>query len=307
MGAAGLATAFFADGLPWGEALWRGVFHAISAFCNAGFALQSDSLVGFQDAPLPTVLVAGLIILGGLGFSVMAALGARMLRRERRPMSTQVRVVLVMSAVLLGLGTVLVAAFEWNGALAGLPVVDKLANAFFQSVTLRTAGFNTVDLAALAPVTVAVMMLFMFIGASPGSTGGGIKTTTFAVLLAAIRSTARSLEPPRLFDREVPNDIVYRCLAILVISGAVVATGLLLLLVFEPQGFLELAFETVSAFGTVGLSLGATPKLGPMGKLIIIGVMFLGRIGPLTLAVLLGAGGSRSAAFRYPQTRLMVG
>jgi len=307
VGAAGLAAAFMAGGLPWGEALWRGVFHAISAFCNAGFALQSDSLTGFQQAPLPTLLVAALIILGGLGFSVMAVLGSRLLRRERRPLSTQVRVVLVMSAALLGLGTVLILAFEWNGALAGLPVLDKLVNAFFQSVTLRTAGFNTVKLSALAPVTVAAMMLFMFIGASPGSTGGGIKTTTLAVLLSAIRSTARRLEPARLFDREVPNDIVYRCIAILVISGAVVAAGLLLLLVFEPQGFLELAFETVSAFGTVGLSLGATAKLGAMGKLIIIGVMFLGRVGPLTLALLLGAGGSHGAAFRYPQTRLMVG
>jgi trk system potassium uptake protein TrkH len=201
----------------------------------------------------------------------------------------------------------LFAAFEWDGALAGMPAGDKLVHAFFQSVTTRTAGFNTVDLAALAPVTVAMMMVLMFLGASPGSTGGGVKTTTLAVLLAAIRSTARRNEPARLFDREVPQDVVYRSVAILVASGAILAVGLMLLLAFEPQEFLPLVFEAVSAFGTVGLSLGATAELGPMGKLIIIGVMFLGRIGPLTLALLLGAGGDRGVAFRYPTTRLMVG
>jgi trk system potassium uptake protein TrkH len=307
LGAVGLTAAFLAGGLGPGESVWRGVFHAVSAFCNAGFALQSDSLVDFQSAPATALLVAALIVLGGLGFAVMAALGSRLMRRESRPASTQVRAVLAVSAVLLALGFVLFAAFEWDGALAGMTVGDKLVNAFFQSVTTRTAGFNTVDLAALAPVTVAMMMVFMFIGASPGSTGGGVKTTTLAVLLAAIRSTARSHEPARLFGREVPHDVVYRSLAILVISGAVVTVGLMLLLVFEPQGFLELAFEAVSAFGTVGLSLGATAQLGPMGKLTIIAVMFLGRVGPLTLALLLGASGEHGVVFRYPQTRLMVG
>ncbi len=308
VGAVGLTAAFLAGGMAPGESLWRGVFHAVSAFCNAGFALQSDSLVDFQQAPATTLLVAALIILGGVGFAVMAALGGRLLRRgPRRPLSTQVRTVLAVSAALLAIGTVLFAAFEWDGALAGMPAADKLVHAFFQSVTTRTAGFNTVDLAALAPVTVAMMMVLMFIGASPGSTGGGVKTTTLAVLLAAIRSTARRNEPARLFDREVPQDVVYRSVAILVVSGAILAVGLMLLLAFEPQEFLPLVFEAVSAFGTVGLSLGATAELGPMGKLIIIGVMFLGRIGPLTLALLLGAGGDRGVAFRYPTTRLMVG
>jgi len=228
-------------------------------------------------------------------------------RRGGRPMGVQVRTVLATSGVLLVSGTLLYLACEWNRTLGGLSPVDKLVNALFQSVTLRTAGFNTVDFTDLGAATALFMILFMFIGASPGSTGGGVKTTTVTVLLAAIRSTTRRGAPVRLFRREVPREIVYRSLAILVISAGVVAGGFFLLLLFEDQPFLDLFFETVSAFGTVGLSLGATASLGPTGKLIIIGVMFVGRTGPLTLALLLGTGAEQRVLCRYPETRLMVG
>ncbi len=316
LAAAGLASLFALRGEAPLEALWNGVFHAVSAFCNAGFALHSDSLVGFQDSPPVLLLMAALIVLGGLGFSLLAALGAHWKARfgkDRRPgaapplLPTQARVVLAVSAVLLAGGTVLFAVLEWDGALAGLSVADKLVNALFQSVTLRTAGFNSVGFAVLAPATLVFMMAFMFIGASPGSTGGGVKTTTLAVLLAAIRATAGSREPARLFGREVPRDVVYRSLAILVISGLVVVCGVFVLVLFESQPFLRLLFEVVSAFGTVGLSMGATAELGPMGKLIIIVIMFTGRIGPLTLALLLGTGRSGPPVVHYPETRLMVG
>jgi len=331
VGAVGLAGCFAAAGAPVGDAIWRGVFHSVSAFCNAGFALQSDSIVMFREAPLPLLLHAALIVLGGLGFVVLAGvwtrfgtrvasrLGERVgrrvgwrtgrpVRRSRStPLSVQARTVLVASGVLLVAGTVLFAACEWRRSLAGLSVGDRLVNALFQSVTLRTAGFNSVDFGGLGAATVLFMMLFMFIGASPGSTGGGIKTTTAVVLLAAIRSTTRRGESTTLSRREVPRDIVYRSLAIVVISVAVVVMGLFLLLLFEDQPFLDLLFEAVSAFGTVGLSLGATPALGPAGKLTIIAVMFIGRIGPLTLALLLGTGAERRVRFRYPETRLMVG
>jgi trk system potassium uptake protein TrkH len=216
-------------------------------------------------------------------------------------------VVLAASGLLVAAGTVLFAACEWDGALGGLPAGDRLVNALFQSVTLRTAGFNSVDFGGLTSATVLFMMVFMFVGASPGSTGGGIKTTTATVLVAAIRSMARRGEHTTLFRREVPREIVYRSLAILVISGAVLTAGLFLLLLFEDQPFLDLLFETTSAFATVGLSLGATAHLGPAGKLIIIALMFVGRIGPLTLALLLGTGATRHVRFRYPETRLMVG
>jgi len=307
VGAAVLGMYYALEGLPASQAAWRGIFHAISAFCNAGFSLQSDSVVMFQRRPGALLVFAALITLGGLGFAVLA--GVARLATAGRPqlLTVQVRAVLVASAVLVAAGTFLYAAVEWERTLAGLPWGDKLVNALFQSVTLRTAGFNSVDFVALAPATIVVMIVFMFVGASPGSAGGGIKTTTAVVLLAAIRSTLRAGEPARLFDREVPVEIVYRSLAILVISVTVVAAGLFLLLAFEPLPFAELAFEVVSAFGTVGLSLGATLELGPVGKLIIIVVMFTGRVGSLTVALLLGRSAGRGPRVRLPESRIMVG
>lgn len=307
VGAVGLSWSYAAAGLAPGEAIWRGVFHAVSAFCNAGFALQSDSIVMFGTSPVPLLLHAALIVTGGLGFIVLAGAWNRGVRRSARPLSVQVRTVLATSAFLLVAGAVLYAASEWRRTLEGLSTVDRLLNALFQSVTLRTAGFNSVDLSSLGAATVLFMMLFMFVGASPGSTGGGIKTTTAAVLLGAIRATARRGEPTTLFQREVPSEIVYRSLAIVVISVAVITSGLFLLLLFESQPFLDLLFESVSAFCTVGLSLGATAQLGPAGKLTIIALMFTGRVGPLTLALLLGTGRQRRLRCRYPETRLMVG
>jgi trk/ktr system potassium uptake protein len=307
VGAAGLAACFAAAGSSPGTALWRGGFHAVSAFCNAGFSLQSDSVVLFQGHPAALLLFALLITLGGLGFVVLSGIWNRFFGANPRPFSSQVKAVLAASATLVVAGTALYAACEWRRSLAGLGAGDKVVNALFESVTLRTAGFNSVSFAPLAPATVLFMVLFMFVGASPGSTGGGIKTTTAVVLLAAIRSTIRSSEPVKLFDREVPREIVYRSLAITVISATAVALALFFLLIFEPQPFADLLFEVVSAFGTVGLSLGATSKLGALGKLIIIAVMFIGRIGPLTLALLLGTRGATTPVCRYPQTRLMVG
>lgn len=307
VGAAGLTLCFLAAGLDPGAAIWRGVFHAISAFCNAGFALQTDSVVMFQSNPAALLLVAALIVLGGLGFAVLAAIWWRMRRPDPGPMSVQVKTVLGASAVLIVLGTVAYAAVEWQRSLADLSVADRLLNALFQSITLRTAGFNSVSFEQLAPATVLGMIAWMFIGAAPGSTGGGVKVTTVVVLLAAIRSIVRGGGPVHLFDREVPNDIVLRSLAITVIAAVLVGAGLFLLLLFEPLPLDDLAFEVVSAFGTVGLTIGATERLGPVGKLIIIAVMFVGRTGPLTLALLLGTGAARSPAVRHPQSRLMVG
>ena len=308
-GAIGLTLGYFAGGLPTGEAIWRGVFHSISSFCNAGFSLQSDSLVMFREAPVTLLLHALLIVLGGLGFVVLAGIGGRLVpgARRKRPLPVQARTVLLVSTVLLLAGTAAYAVLEWQRTLGGLSVADKLSNALFQSVTLRTAGFNSVDFGSLHAATSLLMILFMFIGAAPGSTAGGIKVTTAAVLLAAIRSTMRPGQPTTLFAREVPAAIVTRSLAIAAISLAVVGGGLFLLLLFESQPFLPLLFEATSAFGTVGLSLGATAELGPAGKLTIIAIMFIGRTGPLTLALLLGTGTARRASVHYPETRLMVG
>lgn len=306
MGAAALTVLFTSTGLPAGEAIWRGVFHAISAFCNAGFALQSDSIVGFRGHPAALLVFGALIVMGGLGFAVLAGVG-RVLLGSRERIGIHARTALVASSVLLVAGTALYAGVEWERTLGGMGAGDKLVNALFQSITLRTAGFNSVELGGLAPATAIFMILFMFVGGSPGSTAGGIKTTTMAVLLASIRATVRGEGRARLFRREIPDDIVARSLAILVISAAVVVGGLFLLLLVEPRPFTELFFEAASAFGTVGLSLGATPLLGPVGKLIVIVLMFVGRVGPLTLALFVGTSRGRRSTYRLPEARLMVG
>lgn len=307
LGAVVLTFCFRAEGFGWGASLWRGAFHAVSAFCNAGFALQTDSITLFQDQPLALLAVSGLIVTGGVGFVVLAALWSRLTEPGRRPVSVQVKVVAAATVALVVGGAVLFTLIEWNGALAGQPVVDRLANALFQSVTLRTAGFNSVDLASTHPASRLFMMMLMFVGGAPGSTAGGIKVTTMVILLAALRAASRSQGPVVLFRREIPHDVVYRSLAILVLSTTAITLTFFALLLVESQPFQVLLFESVSAFGTVGLSLGATPELSALGRLIVVGAMFIGRVGPLTLALLLGSAEVRRAELRFPESRLMVG
>jgi trk system potassium uptake protein TrkH len=307
LGAIVLTLCFRSEGFGWGASLWRGVFHSVSAFCNAGFALQADSITLFQDQPVALLAVSGLIVTGGVGFVVLAALWSRLTMPGRRPVSVQVKVVAAATVALVVSGTILFALIEWNGALAGQPVVDRLANALFQSVTLRTAGFNSVDLASTHPASRLFMMMFMFVGGAPGSTAGGIKVTTAVILLAALRASSRSQGPVVLFRREIPHDVVYRSLAILVLSTTAITLTFFALLLVESQSFQVLLFESVSAFGTVGLSLGATPELSALGRLIVVGAMFIGRVGPLTLALLLGSAEARRAKLRFPESRLMVG
>jgi trk system potassium uptake protein TrkH len=314
VGAVILGVGFLLRGESLADALWLGLFHSISAFCNAGFALQSDSVVIFQQNPWMLLTLSLLITAGGLGFVVLAALWQRVFHRRRpeirtsQRFSVQVRVVLAASAVLVVVGWVVYGLTEWSHSLAGLPTLHKLTNALFQSVTLRTAGFNSVDLAHLAPATLLMLMIFMFIGASPGGTGGGIKTTTLVVLLAAIWANARNRPAVQLAQRELSRQTVYRSLAVVLLALAVTLVGFFLLLLAEDQGFEILLFEVVSAAGTVGLSLGATAELGPVGKFIIIAVMFIGRIGPLTLVLSLATGESSAGSrLRYPETSIMVG
>ena len=305
IGAAVLSLFYAGHGYGVSESIWRGVFHSISAFCNAGFALQSDSIVMFQDSPFAVLTFAALIMLGGIGFLVLAAAWRAFTTDEPSRWSVQAKVVLAASLVLLLGGWAVYLGVEWNASLAGLSPFDKIVNAFFQSVTLRTAGFNSVDFGPLHPATLLFMLGFMYIGASPGSTGGGIKTTTATVMLAGIRSIARGEPKVVLFDRRISQDIVYRSAAIAVIAILIIGTGFFLLLLTEDLPFEMLAFEVVSAMGTVGLSIGATGELSPAGKFIIIFIMFVGRIGPLTLALLLGGG--RPGPGKYPRTRIMVG
>jgi trk system potassium uptake protein TrkH len=262
-------------------------------------------MISFRENPWVLLVVASLITLGGLGFAVLAFARLKLQGHRRFGVATQVRLVLIASAVLVVVGTVWFAVAEWDRSLAGLGTVDKLVNALFQSVTLRTAGFNSVDFAPLAPATLLLMMLFMFIGASPGGTGGGIKTTTAAVLLSTVGAIGRGEGRVVILGRKVPLETVYRSAAIAVLAAGVTFAAGAVLLVTQAGRFEAIFFETVSAMGTVGLSLGVTPGLDPLGKAVVILVMVVGRVGPLSLALLLGRRGH--GRLGYPEARIMVG
>ena len=289
----------------WGEALWRGVFHSISAFCNAGFALQSDSLVMFQEDPEVLVVFSLLVIAGGVGFVVLAWTWRRVTFRGRERASVQIRIVVAVSVILLLAGFIEICIVEWERSLSGLSPGSKVANAWFQSVTTRTAGFNSVDLQDLHPATVLSFIALMFVGAAPGGTAGGIKVTTLAVLIAAIPAIARGQVRATLFRREIDAATILRASTIAVLAALVLFLSSFVLLATEVRPFFELVFEAASALGTVGLSLGATPELGAVGKGAMIVTMFIGRLGPLSVALLLARSSER--AYRYPSTRIMVG
>jgi trk system potassium uptake protein TrkH len=309
VGAVLIAIAYLKNGEPFGSALWKSTFLAVSAFCNAGFALDPNNLnlIPFQRDALMLLTVSGLITLGGIGFTVLAAGWARLVNRRESAVATQVRMVLWASGALLVAGTVVIAALEWNASLAGLEPAYKWVNAILQSVTTRTAGFNSVEMRLIQPATVLVMIIWMFIGASPGGTGGGIKTTTATVLFSILPAIARGRQHVVIFGRALPLEIVYRSAAITVVSGSTVfvATGILLATQSGDLRFDQLLFEVVSALGTVGLSLDVTPRLDTFGKAMIAVVMFLGRIGPLTLALLLAR--QEASRVAYPEARVMVG
>ncbi len=299
IGAALLSWSFFNAGDRPGQAIWRGAFTAVSAFCNAGFSLQSNSLIPYQDNAGVLHVVAALIILGGLSPAVAYALPG-FLRRERR--SAQVSIVAAASAVLLLSCFVLIAALEWNGALEGLSVADRLHNAWFQSATLRTAGFNSISFEGLQPATLAVMMAAMFIGGSPGGTAGGIKTTTAAVMLLAVAAVIRGRRDSTAFGRLIPAATANRAAAIATLGAVSLALTLLALLLTQTIPATSALFEAVSALATVGLSVGATADLDSVGKIVIAAAMFAGRVGPLSMFAFLAAVDARREVSPPPES-----
>jgi trk system potassium uptake protein TrkH len=309
-------------------AAYQALFHAVSAFCNAGFALFSTNLAEFSHDPVVMLVIATLVLAGGLGFLVGHDLRqfARTWFARRRLMArgdagrpprltVHTRLVLVVTASLLGIGTLSYYLLERNGALAGMPAGVAWLNALFMSVTPRTAGFNTVDYAALGGGTLLCTMVLMMIGASPGSTGGGVKTSTFGVLLAYALWRLRGFVRLHLFGRTIPQETIDRAGAVVMAAIALVVGAASVLMVTESRGlgleeeqrlFLPVLFETISAFGTVGLSMGQTALLTPAGKMTIAAVMFLGRVGPLTLALAI-ASRRRRAQVRFAEEPLMIG
>jgi trk system potassium uptake protein TrkH len=303
VGALALIALFLRAGDNLGQALWRGIFTAISAFCNAGFALQSDSLIPYKSDPLVLHVVGALIVIGGLSPAVIFALPKVVRGKERR---AQVWLVLAASAALLVVDAVLIGAIEWSRTLAGLGFWDKLHNAWFQSVTLRTAGFNSLDLAASHPATLAIMMVSMFIGGSPGGTAGGIKTTTAAVLAMAVKAAIDGHTETQVFGRTIPVETVQRAAVIALMGAATLFVVTMTILLTQSIDPIEAAFEAVSALGTVGLSIGATAKLDGIGKIVIMAAMFAGRVGPVSMFAFL-ASRAHVRDWKYPSEQIDVG
>jgi trk system potassium uptake protein TrkH len=306
----------FSGYMDFSRALYFSIFHSISAFCNAGFCLFPDSLVRYQEDWFLNLIICGLIILGGVGFLTLSELRRNypLSRRNWSRLSLHTRLVLSTTGILLAVSTGMFLLMEWNNTLAPLSVPGRFLAAFFQAVTTRTAGFNTLPIAQMANQTLFLFILLMFIGASPGSCAGGVKTTTISALVILGISRIRGHAHPRIFHRTIPNDSIWKATGVIMISGFIVTAALLLLLISElgnvphldSRGkFLELFFEVVSAFGTVGLSADVTPGLSRIGRLIITIVMFIGRLGPLVIGIAISR--QRQSHFYYAEEGIMIG
>lgn len=286
------------------------VFHSISAFCNAGFSLFPNNLMRYVDDAYVNIIVIFLVVLGGLGFVVIDDIRKNMrnfnpltLRWSRLTVHT--RIVIIMSAALIFVGTMLIFFLEFDNTMLRLSVGDKLLSAVFQSVTCRTSGFNTLDIGAMRNATLLLCILLMFIGASSSSTGGGIKTTTFAVLLLSARAHLTSRPRVEVFRRSIAPETVYKSIAIVLFASTFIFIITLVLLSTQTGTFLQIIFETFSAFGTVGLSMNYTAELDSLGKVLMSILMYIGRVGPLTIALALGE--RRMVTMQFPTTRIIVG
>jgi trk system potassium uptake protein len=292
------------------EGAFYALFHSISAFNNAGFSLYSDSLMGFVADPWINGVVMSLVIFGGLGFVVIVDILSHFRARHgRKPLALHTKMVVTATGFLILFGAIVIAVFEWDnpGTLGALSVPVRVQASFFQAITPRTAGFNTVDYAEMRSGTKIFTMLLMFIGGSPGSTAGGIKTVTFFVLLGSAWSISRGHGELVIFGRRLALETVVKAGSIALISMIVLGAATTLLTFTEPEfSALAIGFETVSAFGIVGLSTGITPSLSPAGKLIIILLMYFGRIGPLTLALAL-VEKSPEKRINYPAEDIVIG
>ncbi|MCB9397133.1 MAG: hypothetical protein H6510_04895 [Acidobacteria bacterium] len=302
-GALVLTLLFFQNGDHLGKAIWRGIFTSISAFCNAGFSLQTESLIPYQSEPAILGVISILIIIGGLGPVVLVAMPHWI--RGRRS-SVHVRMVLFTSLVLLIVPMFLFLIVESHNALRGMGPLDQLMNAWFHAVTLRTAGFNSINMAGTESATFTLMLFLMFVGGSPGSTAGGIKTTTLAVMVLAMWGALRGRNQAQAFGFSIPHESVYKALAVTTMGFLTVGVALMALQLTQNLPYEQAIFEVFSAVGTVGLSVGGTAQLDRIGKVIIICCMFAGRVGPLTLFLFLTRRHSGSGV-GYPSQDVAIG
>lgn len=304
-----ILTYFFMYDLHYsfGKALYYAIFHSISAFCNAGFSLFTTGLEGFAGSVVLNLSIAYLIILGGIGFGVINSfiLG---IRKGIKKFNLTSKLAILISVFLTFGGMMAIFILEYNNpnTIGKFNFLDKLMASFFQSVTLRTAGFNTVPLAGLNDGTVFLSYILMFIGASPGSTGGGLKTTTIGVILFYVLGVVKGRENIELFNRRIGWDILNKALAILVISLMYIGMIITLILIYDDFGLKEVIYEVISAFATVGVTLGITPNLNALSQILIIVTMFVGRLGPMTFALAIGEKKIKEQ-YEYPKENIVVG
>ena len=297
-----------------GAKVFFSIFHSISAFCNAGFSTFTEGLAQpfLIDESLFQLVIATLIVVGGLGFPALRDLlhPANLRERMRLPWKkwrTGTTVAVYTSLGLITAGTILFFVLENDNVLEGLPLHQKVVHSIFQSVTTRTAGFNTVDISAMALPTVLFFWAFMFIGGSSGSTAGGIKTSTFVIVMKSVLSNIRGKRITAINKKSIPLDLQYKAFSVLVFAIIVVFISIFILSITEPHlDMMNIIFESISAFATVGLSRGVTPELSEIGKLVIIAEMYIGRVGILTLVFALSSR-VKTTAYSYPETHMMIG
>jgi trk system potassium uptake protein len=303
-------------GMPVASAGWYGVFHAVSAFCNAGFGLSDYNLMKYQKDPLVNFTICALIIIGGIGYPVILDIKRSMQGRHRgrRGLTLHSKVMIVGTMAILAISVVGFLILEEDGALAGLSWSDRAITSFFHAVTCRTAGFNTIDVAKLSDATLFLTILLMVIGAGPCSTAGGFKVSTLSILLLHAWSRFRGATRINVFRRTIPSELAGRATALAMLFGVVIVIVLTVMLVVEqnglgaenaPRHFLNVLFEVASALGTVGLSTGITPQLSDLGKMVIVVVMFIGRLGPISLFVAVSLPDKRSTLEYYNEEPLL--
>lgn len=306
LGAAMLFVPFLEHHEPL-RALYLAAFHSVSAFCNAGFSLMPDSFSAYVTNPMVNVSITSLVIIGGLGFTVIIDIYRNLFSRDKiKRFSLHSKIVLSISALLLVWGFVTYFITEYYHSMEGFDTVSRIWASWFQSVTTRTAGFNTIDVSKLGSASVLITYLLMFIGASPGSTGGGIKTTTFGVLILSVSSMLQGRKDLSIFNRKIADSNFRESASLITITVFILFSVILVLMLVEPLPFDKLVFEAISAFGTVGLSMGITDKLSGAGKLLITLLMYIGRIGPLTMIYALAIRKQHSG-IDYAEEKLAIG
>jgi trk system potassium uptake protein TrkH len=304
----------FVPDFGWSRGLWLAIFHSINSWNNAGFGLLKDNFISYQSSILLNLVVTGLIIFGGIGYRVIFELFLwlrdRILRKPARIVfSLNFKVAISTTLVLLIFGTIAFFLTELNNpaTLGSMNFGNKLMAAWFQSVSPRTAGFNTIDISKMTTAGLFITIAFMFIGASPGGTGGGIKTTTSRVLASCTQAILQGKEEVYLYEREVPIPLILKAVGVLLGSVTTVIVSTILITLTDPKvDFIKIIFEVVSAFATVGLSTGITASVSAAAKLVLIATMYIGRVGVLLLMAAL-LGDPRPSSVRYPEENLLVG